>query len=530
MSKKWIWILASFMTIIVTGLVAVQAYWIREAMRVKEQQFIQVVTQSLLEISAEAQQRDALNWVKEEIELKEIDTLFIPRNTLQSDFSDTSFLGDSKLSLPRQDDQRYYFNRKIRANFRSSIRMSGEDSITVYSNFQQEVISKLPENTEKGYISPAEPQTEEEKLQNQKVLVERIVKRMTTRPRPLDERINSTELEELITSNLNIHGLNLKFEYAVYNQTGDTVIQSPDFKGNAQSIKYRTQLFPNDPIGDPGRLVVYFPNEKKFVFSSLGMMSYSSLGLSLIIILLFALTIGIIYRQKRLSEMKNDFVNNMTHELKTPISSISLAAQMLSDKSIPHEAKNFDHISSVIHDESKRLGYQVEKVLQMAIFDKGTFKLKQKPADMMEILSQVMNNFTLQIEDRHGEIDVDFEAENTRVFVDKMHITNVVSNLIDNALKYSKDEPRIRIKTWNRDNKLFLSVRDNGIGIKKEDQKRIFEKFYRVPTGNLHNVKGFGLGLSYVKKIVDEHGGNISMRSEFGKGTEFIISLPLDGG
>ena len=257
-------------------------------------------------------------------------------------------------------------------------------------------------------------------------------------------------------------------------------------------------------------------------------MGTSSIILTLVIILSFLLTILIIFRQKRLSEIKNDFVSNMTHELKTPISTISLASQMLNDETIPAESKNIDNISRIIRDESKRLGYQVEKVLQMAIFDQGRIKLKKKKTDINELIHNVITNFTLQIENKNGVIEEDYSANKAVINIDNVHFTNMISNLVDNAIKYSGKEPAISVSTLNRNEKLIVLVKDSGIGIKKEDQRKIFEKFYRVPTGNIHNVKGFGLGLSYVKRIVEEHLGSVSVKSEPGMGTEFEISFPVD--
>ena len=218
----------------------------------------------------------------------------------------------------------------------------------------------------------------------------------------------------------------------------------------------------------------------------------------------------------------------MTHELKTPISTISLASQMLSDSSIPEESKNLGNISRIISDESKRLGYQVEKVLQMAIFDRGRIRLKRKSTDINELVQNVITNFDLQVRNRSGSLSGELNAESALLEVDPVHFTNVVSNLVDNAIKYSKEAPEISIKTLNLSGQLVIRVADRGIGINKEDQRRIFEKFYRVPTGNVHNVKGFGLGLSYVKKIVEEHRGAVKLTSEINKGTEFEISIPVN--
>lgn len=256
-------------------------------------------------------------------------------------------------------------------------------------------------------------------------------------------------------------------------------------------------------------------------------MAISSFILTLFLIATFSFTFYVILRQKRLSEMKSDFVNNMTHELKTPISTISLASQMLSDKSIPVESKKIDRISDIITEESKRLGYQVERVLQMAKFDQGDLKLQFKEIFMHDIIESVISNFTLQVDSKEGLLIPSLHADNDCVTGDQVHLTNVISNLLDNAVKYTPEKPEIFIETRNQNGAILISFRDNGIGISRANLKRIFDKFYRVSTGNVHNVKGFGLGLSYVKKIIQEHHGEIFVDSELSKGSTFTISLPL---
>lgn len=227
--------------------------------------------------------------------------------------------------------------------------------------------------------------------------------------------------------------------------------------------------------------------------------------------------------------MRNDFINNMTHELKTPISSISLAAQMLNDETVKKSSSMMSHLGGVINDEAKRLRFLVEKVLQMSMFERKKAIFKMKQLDLNEMVESVANTFTLRVEHTGGKIYTEIEAVNSTIYVDEMHFQNVIFNLMDNAVKYRKpDRPiNIYIRTWNDDTSLYLSIRDTGVGIKKDNLKKVFEKFYRVHTGNVHDVKGFGLGLAYVKKIIDLHKGDITVESEYGKGTKFTIKLPI---
>ena len=227
--------------------------------------------------------------------------------------------------------------------------------------------------------------------------------------------------------------------------------------------------------------------------------------------------------------MKNDFINNMTHELKTPVSTISIAAQMMKDSDITKSPVMFNHISNVINDETKRLGFLVEKVLQMSLFENQKTTLKLKELDINDLIANVANTFNIKVEKSGGTIDVDLGAEKSNIYADQMHITNVLFNLLDNAVKYRRESVplRLMVRTRNDGNKVVISVEDNGVGIKKENLKKIFDRFYRVPTGNVHNVKGFGLGLAYVRKVIEDHMGSIRAENGIGNiGTTFIIILP----
>ena len=357
-------------------------------------------------------------------------------------------------------------------------------------------------------------------------MVEKVVDQIMNEPGPIDNRIIPVQFYLSIKNELKRRGIDLDFEFAIRRPDNSIFFKSPGFETYTKSKIFQMQLFPGDLESKKSFVTVYFPNDRKFLYKSLGWMGSSSILLTFIIIIVFSLTLYIIFRQKKLSEMKTDFVNNMTHELKTPISTISLASQMIKDTSLVRDKKNMDHLSKVIDDETKRLGFQVEKVLQMAIFDRGKILLKKNRMDLHRLIANIRDNFSLQIQNKNGRIDLDLRSDEPNVSIDELHFTNVLSNLIDNAIKYCSKEPRIRIGTLTEKGGIMITVEDNGTGISKENLKRIFDKFYRVPTGNIHNVKGFGLGLSYVKKIVEEHGGNIHAESQINKGTKFRIWLP----
>lgn len=289
-------------------------------------------------------------------------------------------------------------------------------------------------------------------------------------------------------------------------------------------------LFPNDPVNKINYLKVYFPDKHEYIFSSIRFM-IPSFVFTFILLVIFLYTIIVAFRQKKLNEMKNDFINNMTHEFKTPISTISLAAQMLNDDSVRKSTTMLQHISGVINDETKRLRFQVEKVLQMSMFDRQKATLKIEQIDANSAIFNIVNTFKLKVEKYGGKITARLDAMDAIVDVDEMHFTNVIFNLLDNAVKYRSEERPLNLTVGSRnidnDTALEVTVADNGIGIRRDDLKKVFDKFYRVSTGNRHDVKGFGLGLAYVRKMVDELGGTISVESEFGQGTKFIIILPL---
>lgn len=278
--------------------------------------------------------------------------------------------------------------------------------------------------------------------------------------------------------------------------------------------------------GEKAELRFSFPNKNEYIYAQMGWMFTGSVLLIGLVSLCFGLTIQTILQQKRLSEMTSDFINNMTHELKTPIATVSLASNMLRREKIVSNPEKIVHYSGIISEENRKLQEQVEQVLRLAKLEKGDFKLNKCPVNIHEIIQNALSTIDLQVKSRNGKIKCYLNAVRQEVAADVTHLTNVVSNLLDNANKYSPEKPEITIMTHNREDGIVISVEDKGIGMSKDKQKYIFQKFYRVPTGNIHDVKGFGLGLAYVKMMVDAHKGNIYLNSEPGKGSRFDIFLP----
>jgi two-component system phosphate regulon sensor histidine kinase PhoR len=345
----------------------------------------------------------------------------------------------------------------------------------------------------------------------------------------IEDRLSFNRIDSLIQKYFERQGINTEFEFAVTSADDVEIseLRTKEFRQDRYDCLYKKQLFPNDAEQAPKYyLNIYVPNLTDYIFKKLSLVIFSSLLLIIIIVGTFAATLIIIFHQKRLSQMRHDFMGNMTHELKTPIATITLAAEMLKDENVPVEKKNVAGLSKMIRDEAQRLSSLVEKVLRMAAVERGNINIKHKDVNIKNIITKVVDSYTLQLNAKKGKIMTQYDAKENIVVGDEMHLQQIISNLIDNALKYSKKNPAILIRTENKNTGIVITVTDNGIGIEKEYHKHIFEQFYRVPTGNIHTVKGSGLGLNYVKKIVEMHGGKISVESEKGEGSTFTIILP----
>lgn len=505
MSKRMINILAIVMAIAVAVMVWVQVITINKTAKLQESNFNFIVNRALSDVS------DMLDY--QEIRL--------------------FYELDAKYYLPEENSSkglRLYPNSDPSESLKKLGR-SGELSVTYNSNtvrssngsfeIGRSQTTILIPSMQSSYNRQSEKQSQD--LRYQSYMLERSEMKVA-------DRVLPEYLRHELDIELKEKDILLAYKYCVkttINGKTEMVLGDVDYHPTKGTREYKTPLFYDQASPKPHYLFVYFPEQHAEQIKAISNFVLPSLILIIIIIGIFVFTLQIILRQKKLSQIKNDFINNMTHELKTPISTISLASQMLKDNSLVHSPSTIDHISGVILDESKRLSSQVEKVLQMAVFNEGKLKLKFTEIDLNQIISQAASNFEIRVTTSNGTLETFITAENPLISGDEVHITNVIFNLLDNAEKYSKETPKIEISTENKSNWVIVQIKDYGIGISKENLTQIFERFYRIPTGNVHNVKGFGLGLSYVKRIVEEHHGKIRVESTVGKGTKFRLYFPV---
>ena len=346
---------------------------------------------------------------------------------------------------------------------------------------------------------------------------------------PIEKRIDLSKLDSLLRSSLASVDISRDYSFRVTAGDGDSVKLSNDSlrAEELRTTPFKTRLFPNDILSPRYDLALFLPGRSSFVLSEMSLLLVMSLVFVSIIIVSFIYTIRVIILQKRFSVSVIDFINNMTHEFKTPISTIALASEAIAKPEVLKSRPKVLKYNSLIVDENNRMKHQVEKILQMAVLEEGEFELKRTEVDIHQLIEQAVKNFTIPVEKKNGTLSAALHAKGRTVRGDMVHLSNIINNVLDNAVKYSGGIPDIRIATKDADHSIIITVSDNGIGISKEDAERVFEKYYRVSTGNMHNVKGFGLGLSYVKLIVEAHNGTVSLHSTPGKGTIVQIILPV---
>ncbi len=486
------------MAVAFMGLLSMQVFYLRGMSKMRYEQFTEAVKQSLYSVSQKLTQRETRHFIDEN----------------SGNVASSSYLGSTSIG-------------GIKYSFTTPLGIEGNITIDGAASS-----GKAPHGQQNDRYSTAREEIRD-RYQRQKSVIDEVIVSIISSAsgRPLSERADSALVRKMLRQELDAMGLKIPFEFAVVNRSGTVQYKSAGYQAAAvdKDNMFIQVLFPQDPRDKQVFLKVYFPTKNDYIFSSISFM-YPTIAFTLILLVVFVVTVVLAFRQKKLSEMKNDFINNMTHEFKTPISSISLAAQMLNDQSVRKSPTMLQQISTVINDETKRLRFQVEKVLQMSMFEKQKASLKLEEVDANVAIFNIVNTFKLKVEKYGGKIEANLDAMDAIIEVDEMHFTNVIFNLLDNAVKYRKEDEPLLLKVGTRDideDRLEITVADNGIGIRREDLKRIFEKFFRVNTGNRHDVKGFGLGLAYVQKMIRDLGGTISVDSEYGSGTKFTIIIPL---
>ncbi len=493
------------------GLIGFQLYWIDSVVRVNDENFRRDVIDALHKVSNKLEKQEAL---------------YAFQNQFQ--FSNSAFQQFQALDPFFQDP----FSSANAPNVQviTDTLFSG-DGFNIVFDFQ--IATPLTEK-EKKHQAEQRKHAEEQvaKMSRKSEMVFEILENMMSNGRSINSRFNPKQLDSLLQRAFAQKGIDIKYEYGVISPMQSRFVHLPNVDAKEQLIAsdLKASLFPNDLIGDVNWLVVDFPEKEQYLLKKMWLTMASSGFLILIIAGTFGYSIHTIMRQKKLSEMKSDFINNMTHELKTPISTISLAAEALNDQEIQQLPGMRERYLGMIAEENSRLGEQVERVLQMAALDKKDFNLKEDVLDLHDLVRSAVDKTMIQIEARGGQVKAVLGAPNTAVYVDKTHMTNIILNLLDNANKYSPETPLITVRTHNSNTKVHLAIQDHGIGISREAQKHVFQKFYRVHTGNVHNVKGFGLGLAYVRTMIEAQGGSIDVESELGRGSTFIITLPLYNG
>lgn len=480
MNKKNVIFFTVLLAIAFIGLVIIQIYWINNSILLREQEFDYNLNKALNEVVFKLEEMDADSQEKTEpLLIKIVDTDEVSKGKL---------LNSSEIRNEKTPD-------------------------------------------DSNHITLLDIEKSQSKLLKQAGIIDDILKGVYSleeiQDKDITERTNYKEIDSLLHESLQNKGLKATYKFAILDYH-----KKPKIFTNEKDINailehgYRKQLYPNKITKSPNYLWIYFPHIKRYLVKTMWVMLAISVLLLAIIVSAFWYSIKTIFRQKQLSVIKNDFINNMTHELKTPISTITLACEALKDPDMLAEEEQMKYYLSLINEENKRLGLLVENVLRSSVLDQGEMKLKLEQLNIHDLLKRVIKNIAIQVRKKGGTISLELEAHNPVVKGDKVHLTNMVYNLIDNALKYSNQNPIITISTKNIDNGILLKFKDNGIGISKENQLKIFERLFRIPTGNLHDVKGFGLGLSYVQAIINKHHGYIKVKSELGKGSEFIILLP----
>jgi two-component system phosphate regulon sensor histidine kinase PhoR len=521
MTRRFIFIVCTAVCLALIGLVFIQIYWINNALILKQENFSQNVHSALNSVVSRLEKMNMATRLKRRLNFRKQGIRYLKmrdslnRNAKENDFRVNvfeEFSSDSSGVLTKKTQLKTYA--------KDSSGISGYSVDVSYDNTNPFIIQKLDSSDDRFRWF-----TRHSDIAND--IFDELIS--ISIYHDFNQKIDTSVLDSVLNTELRNNGIDARYDYAIFNAATKKMVGKADTE-NMQSLlnsSYKVNLTPENVFIQPHYLSVYFPNEKTYILKTMWFMLSGSAVLILVIIFAFYYTVSAILHQKKLSDIKNDFINNMTHELKTPISTISLACEVLNDHSFEKSEEKKKSYVSIIRDENQRLAVLVENVLQTAILDRGEFKLKIQEIDVHDVIRQALGNAQLMVEKREGQIITSLNAGQNIIRADRVHLVNIIYNLIDNAVKYSQERPVIKVNTSNHNHSICISVEDNGTGISRENLKKIFDRFYRVPAGNIHNVKGFGLGLSYVKAVAEKHGGTVDVESEVGKGSIFCVTLPI---
>jgi two-component system, OmpR family, phosphate regulon sensor histidine kinase PhoR len=506
--KKWrVYIIILVLSTALIGLVFVQSQYIKRGLNMQAQLFDQIVSEALMRSAFLIEQQEAKKFFES---YSRIGSMY--SNALSSgNFKESFYLNFENgiyTAVVQQNDTTYTFEADNLLHL---------DSLMSMSNI---CINLLTENT------PPNTQI----LSEYNNIFQEMAYQYLFGSKKKTLSIDSTELHRILKYELERSGISTSFKFALLDGYSYRKILSNFDKINPTVFQdaYKSPVRLNTLSTGHGVLLVDFPKKRSFIFQSNKTLLILSFSFILLIASSFGASIYIIFRQKQLSELKTDFINNMTHELKTPVATISLAAEMLTKEKVLNDKNRIANYTEIINEENKRLGNHIEKVLQIAQLEKEEVRIKKERLDLHEILDDTIKKFQLQFEDNKATVYFNKNASRHIIWGDKIHIANMFSNLIDNALKYRRDvDLKIEVSTRNIKNEIEVTIKDNGIGMSSSNLNKIFTQFYRIPTGNIHNVKGFGLGLSYVKTIIESHGGTVDVDSELNRYTIFSVKLPL---